>query len=92
MPKTLVKLRRTPSDAPRPASTPPVIAASAIQDEDDEEKIIAELENSINSPGPTKGPTVAARLRHLQQGSLERPKTRGKQKEDIPKVQGQQQC
>ncbi|XP_038591894.1 SRC kinase signaling inhibitor 1 isoform X2 [Micropterus salmoides] len=90
LPKTLVKLRRTPSDAPRPASTPPVIAASAIQDEDDEEKIIAELENSSNSPGPTKGPTVAARLKHLQQGSLERPKTR-KQKEDFPKVQGQQQ-
>uniref|UniRef100_A0A672YWZ2 SRC kinase signaling inhibitor 1 n=1 Tax=Sphaeramia orbicularis TaxID=375764 RepID=A0A672YWZ2_9TELE len=44
MPKTLVKLRRTPCDTPRPASTPPVIAASAIQDEDDEEKIIAELE------------------------------------------------
>ncbi|KAF0025862.1 hypothetical protein F2P81_022743 [Scophthalmus maximus] len=44
MPMTLVKLRRTPSDTPRPASTPPVIAASAIQDEDDEEKIIAELE------------------------------------------------
>ncbi|XP_074518779.1 SRC kinase signaling inhibitor 1-like isoform X1 [Halichoeres trimaculatus] len=90
LPKTLVKLRRTPSDTPRPASTPPVIAASAIQDEDDEEKIIAELENSSNSPGPVKGPTVAARLKHLQQGSLERPKTR-KQKEDFPKVQGQQQ-
>ncbi|XP_041829417.1 SRC kinase signaling inhibitor 1-like isoform X2 [Melanotaenia boesemani] len=123
MPKTLVKLRRTPSDTPRPASTPPVIAASAVQD-DDEEKIIAELQlfqrtpvkdpprskeyssrpkatppcvfgssgrkNSSNSPGPTKGPTVAARLKHLQQGSLERPKTR-KQKEDFPKVQGQQQ-
>uniref|UniRef100_A0A8C8A0Q3 SRC kinase signaling inhibitor 1 n=1 Tax=Oryzias sinensis TaxID=183150 RepID=A0A8C8A0Q3_9TELE len=43
-PKTLVKLRRTPSDAPRPSSTPPVIAASANQDEDDEERIIAELE------------------------------------------------
>ncbi|XP_058476633.1 SRC kinase signaling inhibitor 1-like isoform X7 [Solea solea] len=120
IPKTLVKLRRTPCDTPRPASTPPVIAASAIQDEDEEEKIIAELEvfqrmpvkecnskpysippktiptsphtrkNSSNSPGPTKGPTVAARLKHLQQGSLERPKTR-KQKEDFPKVQGQQQ-
>ncbi|XP_076616284.1 SRC kinase signaling inhibitor 1 isoform X3 [Chaetodon auriga] len=90
LPKTLVKLRRTPSDTPRPASTPPVIAASAIQDEDEEEKIMAELENSSNSPGPMKGPTVAARLKHLQQGSLERPKTR-KQKEDFPKVQGQQQ-
>lgn len=44
LPKTLVKLRRTPSDTPRPASTPPVIAASAIQDEDEEENIIAELE------------------------------------------------
>lgn len=43
LPKTLVKLRRTPSDTPRPASTPPVIAASAIQDEDEEEKIMAEL-------------------------------------------------
>ncbi|XP_068162275.1 SRC kinase signaling inhibitor 1 [Antennarius striatus] len=90
MPKTLVKLRRTPLDTPRPASTPPVIAASAIQDDDEEERIIAELENSTNSPVPIKGPTVAARLKHLQQGSLERPKTR-KQKEDFPKVQGQQQ-
>lgn len=46
--KTLVKLRRTPCDAPRPASTPPVIAASAVQDdEDDEEKIIAELQVPI---------------------------------------------
>ncbi|XP_045079713.1 SRC kinase signaling inhibitor 1 [Coregonus clupeaformis] len=91
-PKTLVKLRRTPSDTPRPASTPPVIAASAIKDEDDEERIIAELENASNSPGASKGPqsTVAARLKHLQQGSLERPKTR-KQKEDFPKIQGQQQ-
>ncbi|XP_062415837.1 SRC kinase signaling inhibitor 1-like isoform X4 [Pungitius pungitius] len=99
VPKTLVKLRRTPCDAPRPASTPPVIAASAIRDNEEEEeqeekeegeKIMAELENSSNSPGPTKGPTVAARLKHLQQGSLERPKTR-KQKEDFPKIQGQQQ-
>lgn len=45
---------------------------------------------SSNSPGPTKGPSVAAQLKHLQQGSLERPKTR-RQKEEIPKVQGQQQ-
>lgn len=47
-------------------------------------------QSSTNSPGPTKGPTVAARLKHLQQGSLERPRGR-KQKEDFPKVQGQQQ-
>ncbi|XP_075891177.1 SRC kinase signaling inhibitor 1 isoform X4 [Nelusetta ayraudi] len=90
LPKTLVKLRKITSDSPRPASTPPTIAASGAQDEDDEEKIMAELENSSNSPGPMKGPTVAARLKHLQQGSLERPKGR-KQKEDFPKVQGQQQ-
>ncbi|XP_038846639.1 SRC kinase signaling inhibitor 1-like [Salvelinus namaycush] len=99
-PKTLVKLRRTPSDTPRPASTPPVIAASAIKDEDHDERITAELEifqrspvkNASNSPGASKGPqsTVAARLKHLQQGSLERPKTR-KQREDFPKIQGQQQ-
>lgn len=44
LPKTLVKLRKTTSDSPRPASTPPTIVASAVQDEDDEEKIIAELE------------------------------------------------
>lgn len=44
LPKTLVKLRRTPSDTPRPASTPPVIAASAIRDEDEDGKIMAELE------------------------------------------------
>lgn len=51
MPKTLVKLRRTPCDAPRPASTPPVISASAIRNEEDVEdeeeegeKIMAELE------------------------------------------------
>lgn len=44
LPKTLVKLRRTTSDTPRPASTPPVIAASANQGEDEEEKMMAELE------------------------------------------------
>ncbi|XP_019902224.3 SRC kinase signaling inhibitor 1 isoform X3 [Esox lucius] len=91
-PKTLVKLRRTTSDNPRPASTPPVIAASAIKDEDDEERIIAELENASNSPGASKGAqsTVAARLKQIQQGSLERPKAR-KQRDDFPKIQGQQQ-
>uniref|UniRef100_A0A8C9ZTR8 SRC kinase signaling inhibitor 1 n=1 Tax=Sander lucioperca TaxID=283035 RepID=A0A8C9ZTR8_SANLU len=68
MAKTLVKLRRTPSDTPRPASTPPVIAASAIQDDDnDEEKIMAELEifqrtpvkdcNKLHSTQPKAAPT-----------------------------------
>ena len=42
--KPHVKLRRTVSEAPRPASTPPVIAASGVKEDNDEEKIIAELE------------------------------------------------
>ncbi|XP_064030587.1 SRC kinase signaling inhibitor 1 isoform X11 [Pogoniulus pusillus] len=41
--KPQVKLRRTVSEVARPASTPPIIA-SAIKDEDDEDRIIAELE------------------------------------------------
>lgn len=58
LPKTLVKLRRTPSDAPRPASTPPVIAASAIQDEDEEEKIMAELEVRVSLPDQQNRPVT----------------------------------
>lgn len=50
LPKTLVKLRKITSDSPRPASTPPTIAASGVQDEDDEEKIMAELEVRKLSP------------------------------------------
>ncbi|NWR06518.1 SRCN1 inhibitor, partial [Paradoxornis webbianus] len=42
-PKPQVKLRRTVSEVARPASTPPVIA-SAVKDDDDEDRIIAELE------------------------------------------------
>lgn len=44
LPKTLVKLRKITSDSPRPASTPPTIASSGTQDEDEEERIMAELE------------------------------------------------
>uniref|UniRef100_A0A7N4Q128 SRC kinase signaling inhibitor 1 n=1 Tax=Sarcophilus harrisii TaxID=9305 RepID=A0A7N4Q128_SARHA len=43
--KPQVKLRRTVSEVVRPASTPPIMA-SAIKDEDDEDRIIAELEIS----------------------------------------------
>nr|XP_056720728.1 SRC kinase signaling inhibitor 1 isoform X2 [Euleptes europaea] len=43
MQKPQVKLRRTVSEVARPASTPPIIA-SAIKDDDDEDRIIAELE------------------------------------------------
>ncbi|XP_064177678.1 SRC kinase signaling inhibitor 1-like isoform X5 [Anguilla rostrata] len=48
--KPHVKLRRTVSEAPRPASTPPVIAASGVKEDDDEEKIIAELEVFQRAP------------------------------------------
>lgn len=44
--KPQVKLRRTVSEVVRPASTPPIIA-SAIKDDDDEDRIIAELEVSV---------------------------------------------
>ncbi|XP_072536217.1 SRC kinase signaling inhibitor 1 isoform X2 [Salminus brasiliensis] len=89
-----VKLRRpSTTDGPRPSSTPPVIAASGMkEDEDEEEKIMAELESTSTPPGSAKlGPASAAsRLKHLQQSSLER-KNR-KQREDFPKLQqGQQQ-
>lgn len=40
-----MKLRRTVSEVVRPASTPPIIA-SGIKDDDDEDRIIAELEVS----------------------------------------------
>lgn len=45
-----VKLRRpSTSDGPRPSSTPPVIAASGMkEDEDEDEKIMAELEVKNN--------------------------------------------
>ena len=48
--KPQVKLRRTVSEVARPASTPPIMA-SAIKDEDDEDRIIAELEVGQGSPG-----------------------------------------
>ncbi|XP_059391227.1 SRC kinase signaling inhibitor 1-like isoform X3 [Carassius carassius] len=89
-----VKLRRpSTSDGPRPSSTPPVIAASGVkEDEDEDEKIMAELEPVGTPPGSAKlvQPSAASRLRHLQQSSLERRSR--KQQEELPKLQqGQQQ-
>lgn len=49
--KPQVKLRRTVSEVARPASTPPIMA-SAIKDEDDEDRIIAELEVGQGCAGP----------------------------------------
>ncbi|XP_069490775.1 SRC kinase signaling inhibitor 1 isoform X4 [Ambystoma mexicanum] len=48
--KPQVKLRRTVSEVARPASTPPIIA-SGIKDDDDEDRIIAELEVFQRSSG-----------------------------------------
>ncbi|XP_066554727.1 SRC kinase signaling inhibitor 1 [Amia ocellicauda] len=88
--KPHVKLRRTVSEAPRPASTPPIIA-SGVKDDDDEEKIIAELETGSSSSSSLKGlHSAASRLKHIQQSSPEKSKT-GKQREDFLKIQGQQQ-
>ncbi|NWV86620.1 SRCN1 inhibitor, partial [Dasyornis broadbenti] len=57
--KPQVKLRRTVSEVVRPASTPPIIA-SAIKDDDDEDRIIAELEVFQRSSAPSFLPTPLA--------------------------------
>ncbi|NXG46296.1 SRCN1 inhibitor, partial [Psilopogon haemacephalus] len=54
--KPQVKLRRTVSEVVRPASTPPIIA-SAIKDEDDEDRIIAELE--VSAGGAARCPQLS---------------------------------
>lgn len=66
--KPQVKLRRTVSEVVRPASTPPIIA-SAIKDDDDEDRIIAELEVSAggaagcpSSPAPVAMPPLPCLL------------------------------
>ncbi|KAM3923718.1 SRC kinase signaling inhibitor 1 isoform 4-T4 [Leptodactylus fuscus] len=55
--KPQVKLRRTVSEVVRPASTPPIIA-SGIKDDDDEDRIIAELEVFQRSSGSLFIPQV----------------------------------
>ncbi|XP_077595350.1 SRC kinase signaling inhibitor 1-like isoform X2 [Stigmatopora nigra] len=60
-PKAPTKPRRTSCEGPRPASTPPAASGSEPRDADDKEI-------SGGSPASVKGPTVAARLKHLEQG------------------------
>ncbi|XP_050929938.1 SRC kinase signaling inhibitor 1 isoform X2 [Lates calcarifer] len=50
--KPHVKLRRTVSENPRPASTPPTLASGDKEEAGEEEKIAAELEGSRSSPVP----------------------------------------
>uniref|UniRef100_A0A672R9A7 SRC kinase signaling inhibitor 1-like n=1 Tax=Sinocyclocheilus grahami TaxID=75366 RepID=A0A672R9A7_SINGR len=78
--KPHVKLRRSISEVPRPASTPPTIAGG--EREEGNEKLAAEQE--------TGGGKALSRLKHLQQSGLEKSKT-SKQREDFLKNQGQQQ-
>ncbi|XP_051569946.1 SRC kinase signaling inhibitor 1-like isoform X1 [Myxocyprinus asiaticus] len=78
--KPHVKLRRSVSEAPRPASTPPTIASE--REEGDEEKLAAELE--------TGGGKALFHLKHLQQSGSDKSKT-SKQRDDFLKSQGQQQ-
>ncbi|XP_016384985.1 SRC kinase signaling inhibitor 1 isoform X1 [Sinocyclocheilus rhinocerous] len=80
--KPHVKLRRSISEVPRPASTPPTIAGGE-REEGNEEKLAAELE--------TGGGKALSRLKHLQQSGLEKSKT-SRQREDFLKNQGQQQA
>uniref|UniRef100_A0A668AWN5 SRC kinase signaling inhibitor 1 n=1 Tax=Myripristis murdjan TaxID=586833 RepID=A0A668AWN5_9TELE len=79
--KPHVKLRRTVSENPRPASTPPTLA-SGEKEEGEEEKIAAELETTLME-------ITASRLKHLQQNSTD--KTKNGKREDFLKSHGQQQ-
>nr|XP_025715231.1 LOW QUALITY PROTEIN: SRC kinase signaling inhibitor 1 [Callorhinus ursinus] len=91
--KPQVKLRRTVSEVARPASTPPIMA-SAIKDEDDEDRIIAELESGGGSVPPMKVVTPgASRLKAVQSqaGSPDKGK-HGKQRAEYMRIQAQQQA
>ncbi|XP_073902009.1 SRC kinase signaling inhibitor 1 isoform X4 [Castor canadensis] len=91
--KPQVKLRRAVSEVARPASTPPIMA-SAIKDEDDEDRIIAELESGSGSVPPMKVVTPgASRLKATQSqaGSPDKSK-HGKQRAEYMRIQAQQQA
>ncbi|XP_075415433.1 SRC kinase signaling inhibitor 1 [Tenrec ecaudatus] len=91
--KPQVKLRRTVSEVARPASTPPIMA-SAIKDEDDEDRIIAELESGGGSVPPMKmAAPGASRLKAAQgqAGSPDKGK-HGKQRAEYMRIQAQQQA
>ncbi|KAM8845764.1 SRC kinase signaling inhibitor 1 isoform 4-T4 [Spinachia spinachia] len=88
--KLHVKLRRTASENPRPASTPPTLA-SGDKEEREEEKIAAELEEgNSSSPGKVLHSSAASKLKHLQQNSTD--KTKSGRREDFLKIQGQHQA
>ncbi|XP_014391709.1 PREDICTED: SRC kinase signaling inhibitor 1 [Myotis brandtii] len=91
--KPQVKLRRTVSEVARPASTPPIMA-SAIKDEDDEDRIIAELESGGGSVPPMKVVTPGASRLKAAQGQAGSPDKgkHGKQRAEYMRIQAQQQA
>nr|XP_018883707.2 SRC kinase signaling inhibitor 1 isoform X15 [Gorilla gorilla gorilla] len=91
--KPQVKLRRAVSEVARPASTPPIMA-SAIKDEDDEDRIIAELESGGGSVPPMKVVTPGASRLKAAQGQAGSPdkSKHGKQRAEYMRIQAQQQA
>ncbi|XP_032394521.1 SRC kinase signaling inhibitor 1 isoform X7 [Etheostoma spectabile] len=88
--KPHVKLRRTLSENPRPASTPPTLA-SGDKEEGEEERIAAELEGgNSSSVGKVLHSSAASKLKHLQQNSTD--KTKSGRRDDFLKIQGQHQA
>uniref|UniRef100_A0A8C2W3N5 SRC kinase signaling inhibitor 1 n=1 Tax=Chinchilla lanigera TaxID=34839 RepID=A0A8C2W3N5_CHILA len=91
--KPQVKLRRAVSEVARPASTPPIMA-SAIKDEDDEDRIIAELESGGGSVPPMKVVTPGASRLKAAQGQAGSPDKgkHSKQRAEYVRIQAQQQA
>ncbi|KAK7940569.1 hypothetical protein WMY93_003895 [Mugilogobius chulae] len=87
-PKPHSKLRRTVSENPRPASTPPTLASGEREDRE-EEKTAAELEGANGTSAKVTHSSATSKLKHLQQNSTD--KTKSGKREEIQKVQGQQQ-
>lgn len=87
-PKPHVKLRRTVSENPRPASTPPTLA-SGDKEDGEEEKIAADLEGANGTGAKVSHSSATSKLKHLQQNSTDKSKS-GK-RDEIQKLQGQQQ-
>uniref|UniRef100_A0A8C3URW4 SRC kinase signaling inhibitor 1 n=1 Tax=Catharus ustulatus TaxID=91951 RepID=A0A8C3URW4_CATUS len=88
--RAVSEVARAVSEVTRPASTPPVIA-SAVRDEDDEERIMAELESGGVSIPAMKVVNPASRLKQSQQGSPDKGK-HIKQRMEYMRIQGQQQA
>lgn len=87
-PKPHVKLRRTVSENPRPASTPPTLSSGDKEDRE-EEKNTADLEGANGTSAKVTHSSATSKLKHLQQNSTDKSKS-GK-RDEIQKLQGQQQ-